>query len=49
MKICPDCGAHLDPGEKCDCNGKPLPVIRKAKPKKKKNTVEKAWSDWFSN
>ena len=18
-KICPDCGAHLDPGEKCDC------------------------------
>lgn len=17
--ICPDCGAHLDPGEKCDC------------------------------
>ena len=18
-KICPDCGAHLDPGEQCDC------------------------------
>lgn len=18
-KICPHCGAHLDPGEKCDC------------------------------
>lgn len=18
-KICPECGAHLDPGEKCDC------------------------------
>lgn len=18
-KICPDCGAHLDPGERCDC------------------------------
>ena len=17
--VCPDCGAHLDPGEKCDC------------------------------
>lgn len=17
--ICPDCGSHLDPGEKCDC------------------------------
>ena len=20
-KICPDCGASLDPGEKCDCRG----------------------------
>ena len=19
FKICPHCGAHLDPGEKCDC------------------------------
>lgn len=19
-KTCPDCGANLDPGEKCDCN-----------------------------
>lgn len=18
-KVCPDCGAHLDPGERCDC------------------------------
>ena len=22
---CPDCGANLDPGEKCECNGKGLP------------------------
>jgi len=21
-RICPDCGAHLDPGEICDCLGK---------------------------
>lgn len=21
-RICPDCGAHLDPGEICDCRGK---------------------------
>ena len=21
---CPDCGCSLDPGEKCDCGGKPL-------------------------
>ena len=19
-RICPDCGAHLDPGEQCDCH-----------------------------
>ena len=22
-KTCPDCGAHLDPGEKCDCEEPP--------------------------
>lgn len=21
-KICPHCGAHLDPGERCDCQDK---------------------------
>lgn len=21
-RICPDCGAHLDPGEICDCRSK---------------------------
>ena len=21
-KVCPDCGAHLDPGERCDCGAK---------------------------
>ena len=21
-KVCPDCGAHLDPGERCDCEAK---------------------------
>ena len=29
--ICPDCGAYLDPGEKCDCRReeeKPLPMVR---------------------
>lgn len=23
-KTCPDCGAHLDPGERCDCQRKPV-------------------------
>lgn len=30
FKVCPDCGAHLDPGERCDCQGKkPLPYPAK--------------------
>ena len=24
---CPDCGAHLDPGESCDCVAKPTEYI----------------------
>ena len=23
IRICPDCGAHLDPGEICDCHKSP--------------------------
>lgn len=23
-RTCPDCGCSLDPGESCDCGGKPL-------------------------
>ena len=23
-RICPYCGAHLDPGERCDCQGKEM-------------------------
>lgn len=26
-KICPHCGVHLDPGERCDCQGIREPVI----------------------
>ncbi len=26
--ICPDCGAHLDHGETCDCNQKEPPSER---------------------
>lgn len=22
FKVCPICGSHLDPGERCDCQGK---------------------------
>jgi hypothetical protein len=27
-KKCKDCGANLDPGERCDCGGKPADVSR---------------------
>lgn len=32
-RVCPYCAAHLDPGERCDCQGKkreaaPLPRVR---------------------
>ena len=26
--ICPDCGAHLDPGEHCDCEGRTRMIER---------------------
>ena len=25
---CPDCGAHLDPGEKCDCKNEEINLIK---------------------
>ncbi len=31
--ICPDCGAHLDPGEKCDCLDKKVAVREKKETK----------------
>lgn len=30
-KVCPDCGAWLDVGEKCDCNGNGSPELMKSK------------------
>lgn len=35
FRICPECGARLDPGEKCDCG-----EIRAAKEKKRKQGNE---------
>lgn len=33
FKICPDCGAHLDPGERCDCRDKKETASGAATPK----------------
>ena len=29
FRECPNCGAHLDPGERCDCEKKPVGSIRR--------------------
>lgn len=42
-KICPNCGAHLDAGEQCDCENKPIEqpaTIPRA------DKVDKAWKEW---
>lgn len=31
FRICPDCGARLDPGEACDCKEKPPPGVQDRK------------------
>lgn len=31
FRTCPDCGAHLDAGERCDCNKRSDYVIKYAK------------------
>ena len=32
---CPDCGAHLDPGEKCDCEKENAPAAGTAETQEK--------------
>lgn len=32
-KTCSNCGAHLDPGEHCDCDGHEQPEIEEAQRK----------------
>lgn len=41
-RICPDCGAHLDPGERCDCKEKAASeagTFESGKGQKSTNTV----------
>ena len=37
-KICPDCGAHLDPGESCDCHKERAALLAQTRPKVNKAT-----------
>lgn len=32
-KTCSICGAHLDPGERCDCDGHDVPELEEAQRK----------------
>ncbi len=54
-RTCPDCGAALDPGEKCDCRGKPVPTTPKTTkpkrgasrpPQRRTNDIARAWKVW---
>ena len=39
--ICDLCGAHLDPGERCDCEEHDQPELEMARIPQKKRTVER--------
>lgn len=43
-KICPHCGAHLDPGERCDCQDKKREAapLQRERPQAKTPTVSLA-------
>ncbi len=34
-KTCPDCGAHLDPGEPCDCKKNRAALLQQERPTEK--------------
>ena len=38
--ICPGCGAHLDPGEHCDCDAERKETNRKIKEQEKQYITE---------
>lgn len=39
-KTCPYCGAHLDPGEECDCRREEIDRIETGDDKKEENNHE---------
>lgn len=48
-RICPDCGAYLDPGEKCDCqsenqNEEPPSELEPLKAAHKKNLTYQSYN-----
>ncbi len=51
--ICPECGAHLDPGETCDCAKKEPDGGNRAAPRVKTQAkyttparMAQAWREW---
>lgn len=39
FRICPECGAYLDPGEACDCKKEPPPEAATSESGKAKSTI----------
>ncbi len=42
---CPNCGAHLDPGEACDCEKKPAADTKRPKRRTEKTARKEAAKD----
>ncbi len=54
--VCVECGAHLDPGERCDCEKRTAEQRRENRKKstwtallKNVENINRAWDDWMND
>lgn len=54
--VCVECGAHLDPGERCDCEKLRAEQLQRKRIKrnwtaliKNVETINRAWDDWMND
>ena len=53
--VCVECGAHLDPGERCDCEQHMAEIMQQKRKRKAAKTaadnaaaVEHGWEEWLN-
>lgn len=53
--VCVECGAHLDPGERCDCERQRAEQLQQQRQRKARRAVaaneqavEHGWEDWLN-